>query len=106
MPEEYQGDSGGVLGWAAGVVGKVYDAVMEGGQVQAFFRQGADEIGVALKAFPDSIHVDEPGTVFNPLFRNMPGDLPSPSQIVSDPTPYLPPPDQGNVYGQEMGREM
>jgi hypothetical protein len=29
-------------------------------------RQGADEIGQALKAFPDSIQVQEPGTILNP----------------------------------------
>ena len=32
----------------------------------AALRQGAKEIGTALKAFPDSISVDEPGTALNP----------------------------------------
>lgn len=36
------------------------------GALQAAGRQGAKELGEALKAFPDSISVSEPGTVFNP----------------------------------------
>ncbi len=36
------------------------------GAMQAALRQGAKEIGTALKAFPDSIAVDEPGTIFQP----------------------------------------
>ncbi|AGA31695.1 hypothetical protein [Singulisphaera acidiphila] len=149
MPEEIQGESGGVMNWAAGVVANVYNAVKEGGQIQAAGRQGIDELGAALKAFPDAIQMDEPGTAFNPLYRNMEGEppspgvlvvaetaaplpspseiaqaeqprgsvhgealeastqpLPSPSEIANDPTPYAPPQDQGNVHGQEMGREM
>ncbi len=36
------------------------------GVLQAALRQGGKEIGTALKAFPDSISVDEAGTIFNP----------------------------------------
>ena len=32
----------------------------------AALRQGGKELGTALKAFPDSIAVDEPGTVLSP----------------------------------------
>jgi hypothetical protein len=32
----------------------------------AALRQGAKEIGSALKAFPESISVDEPGTMLHP----------------------------------------
>ena len=32
----------------------------------AFVRQGAKEVGAMLKAFPDTISVDEPWTVFSP----------------------------------------
>lgn len=104
MPEEPQGNADGVLGWAASVVGKVYDAVMEGGQIQAAGRQGIDELSAALKAFPDAIQCEEPGTAFHPLYRNMPGEVPSPSEVASDPAPHLPP-DHGNVHGPEMGQE-
>ena len=78
----------------AAVVGKGF----LGGEVQAAVRQGFNEIGAALKAFPDSIQIEEPGAVFNPLYRDMPGNphahgagpvqaepdraiLPSPSEI-------------------------
>jgi hypothetical protein len=37
------------------------------GVLSAAVRQGADEIGVMLKAFPDSIQVSEPGTMWSPL---------------------------------------
>ena len=67
-----------------------------GGELQAARRQGFNEIGAALKAFPDSIQIEEPGAAFNPLYRDMPGNphahgagpaqaesatLPSPSEI-------------------------
>jgi hypothetical protein len=73
----------------ASVVGKGF----LGGELQAAIRQGFNELGSALKAFPDSIQVEEPGAVFNPLYRDMPGNpnahgagsvqatLPSPSEI-------------------------
>jgi hypothetical protein len=36
------------------------------GTLMAAGRQGADEIGQALKAFPESIQVQEPGTILSP----------------------------------------
>jgi hypothetical protein len=132
---------------AGSVLASIGRAVLDGGQVKAAFFQGFDELGAALKAFPDSIQVDEPGTAFNPLFRDRDGvtpahaaaggsepaampspsqiaagqapgsihgdtqpvsrqNLPSPSEIASDPKPYLPPKEQGNVHGQERGRDL
>ena len=32
----------------------------------AALRQGGKELGTALKAFPDSISIDEPGTILSP----------------------------------------
>ena len=73
------------------------------------FRQGANELGAALKAFPDSIQIDEPGTAFNPLYRDMAGDTrstskapawgrrqasPSPSEIAQSGA------SPGSVYGE------
>ncbi len=71
-------DSGGsILGMVASVfilavtaiatlINKAWHSITEGGHVKAAFRQGADEIGEALKAFPDSISVQEPGAILNP----------------------------------------
>jgi hypothetical protein len=42
------------------------DRKIGAGTLMAAGRQGADEIGQALKAFPDSIQVQEPGTILNP----------------------------------------
>ena len=70
---------------AGNVVAATYNAVMRGGEVQAFVRQGFNELGAATKAFPDSIQIDEPGAAFNPLYRDIPSetknDQPSPSDI-------------------------
>lgn len=47
-------------------VAMAFHAVTRDGTLAAAFRQGAGEIGQALKAFPDSIHVQQPGTLLNP----------------------------------------
>lgn len=44
----------------------VVNAATRDGTLAAAWRQGADEIGMALKAFPESIQVEEPGTILNP----------------------------------------
>jgi hypothetical protein len=54
-------------------VASVFHAATRDGTLAAAFRQGASEIGQALKAFPDSIHVQEPGTILNPT----PGEIAS-----------------------------
>lgn len=100
-----------------------------GGELQAAFYQGFDELGAALKAFPDSIQREEPGTAFNPLYRDRSGNdrrnvhggpaptkgeatvmndqpMPTPSQIIDNPGAYLPQGQgqEGNVMGQEKGQ--
>jgi hypothetical protein len=95
-----------------------------GGELQAAFRQGFNELGAALKAFPDSLQVEEPGAAWNPLYRDMPGNdrpnvhggpepmkegapmkndppMPTPSQVIDNPKAYLPE-QQGNVMGQQQ----
>src|ERR1700722_9765700 len=54
-----------------GPAGEILDATFLHGPVAAALRQGADEIGMALKAFPDAIQTHEPGSVFNPLFSDI-----------------------------------
>jgi hypothetical protein len=51
--------------------GEIVDSTFLHGPVAAALRQGADEIGMALKAFPDSIQTHEPGSVLNPLFSDI-----------------------------------
>ena len=43
-----------------------WNAISKDGTLAAAGRQGADELGMALKAFPDSIQADEVGTIWNP----------------------------------------
>ena len=58
---------GGIVGMiglafmaAATVVAKVWEAVMADGTIAASGRMGLDEIGAALKAFPDSLQCQRP----------------------------------------------
>ena len=44
----------------------VADAIFRDGTIEAAGRQGIDELGAALKAFPDSIQIQEVGTIWHP----------------------------------------
>lgn len=115
MAEEAQGDETqstdkaaepqkkqGVLEWAAGFIARRAKEGWEAGHVQAFARQGVNELGTVFgKAWPDSVQVDEPGAIFNPLYRDMPSptgpnlyghrpDPPTPSEIANDNTVHGP----------------
>jgi hypothetical protein len=84
---------------------RVSEAILRDGTVAAFLRQGADEMGVALKAFPDSIHAEEPGSILNPTQGEIAADrkasrIPTPSEIAKDKSPYVP------EHGQDHGRGM
>lgn len=91
--QEHCGPGGGS---PTGLIGAMYatvksaftstwNAMTKDGTLAAAGRQGADELGMALKAFPDSIQADEPGTVWNPTQGEIAAarnpDLPSPSEI-------------------------
>lgn len=92
--QEHCGPSGGSS--TTGLIGAMYssvksaltstwNAMTKDGTLAAAGRQGADELGMALKAFPDSIQADEPGTLWNPTQGEIAAarspDLPSPSEI-------------------------
>jgi hypothetical protein len=51
---------------AVSIVAAMWNAVTADGTLAAAARQGVDELGTALKAFPDSIQVNEPGTLWHP----------------------------------------
>ncbi len=86
---------------------RVWEAMNRDGTLKAAWRQGADEFAIALKAFPDSIGVDEPGTILNPTQGEIAADrktkLPTPSEIARDKTPYTTDQNQGN--DQDHGHE-
>ncbi len=131
MPEEIERESGSVLAAVASVIGKAYDVVLDGGAVEARFNHGLDELGHTL--YPTAPHypsyyggppsdgmaaenaampspseiaqAEQPqGSVHGESHEAAP--LPSPSEIANDPLPQQPEQEQGNVHGQEMGREM
>ena len=47
----------------ARLVASLWHGLTKDGTLAAFMRQGADEVGAALKAFPDAIQTQETGTV-------------------------------------------
>ena len=50
----------------ATIVAKIWHDITSDGTLAAAARQGADELGAALKAFPDSIQVQETGQLWSP----------------------------------------
>jgi len=89
-------------------VDAVTEPFLRDGMLAAAFRQGAGELYEALKPFPQSIQVDEPGTLLNPTQGEIAaGRKPaqqSPSEIARDDSPS--PPDPSQEHGREMGRGM
>ena len=55
-----------VASTVAASVSTMWNAMTKDGTLAAAGRQGADELAVALRAFPESIQADEPGTILNP----------------------------------------
>jgi hypothetical protein len=51
---------------AVSIGAKLWNAVTADGVLAAAGRQGIDELGAALKAFPDAMQVQETGTLWNP----------------------------------------
>jgi hypothetical protein len=86
---------------------RMWEAMNRDGTLKAAWRQGADEAAMALKAFPDSIQVDEVGTIFSPTQGEIAADrnqrLPTPSEIAKSKTPYTP--DHSNGNDQDHGHE-
>jgi hypothetical protein len=92
-----------------GVIGRVTHSITKDGMLAAAFRQGADELGKALRAFPESIHAEEPGTFLNPTVgeiadKNRQAKLPSPSEIAKDKQPHRTGPDRSQEHDQGRGR--
>lgn len=76
--------------------------VTQDGHLAAAGRQGLDELGQALKPFPESIQTSEPGAIFEPTQGEVAaarkGSVhghPSPSQIAAG---------RASVFGREHGQ--
>ena len=118
-------DSGGPVkggGMVASVfngLAKAWNAVMADGMLEAAGRQGIDELGAALKAFPDAIQVQETGTLWNPTPGEVAADRqqgrhgggssrsPWPSEIANE-NRHLPSKDHsgGHENGHDAGHSM
>jgi hypothetical protein len=102
----FLGMVGAVISGAASMAGKVWDAVMEDGTIAAAGRQGLDELGQALKAFPDSIQGQAYGTMGNPLQSEIAADRdPWPSEIAAQ-NRNLPVNGNSNSNGNDAGYSM
>jgi hypothetical protein len=104
--------SGGLVGAILGGVAKIWNAVMADGVLEAAGRQGIDELGAALKPFPDSIQVSELGTLWSPTPGEIAADRehgrnPWPSEIANQ-NRLQPGKDHGNGHdnGHEAGYSM
>jgi hypothetical protein len=108
----------GVLKQTGAVIAAVYRAIVRDGTVDAFLRQGTKELAEAFgQMTPDSISVNEPGAVFNPLYSDIAADkrerlygaeskLPLLKEILGNHQPSQTGQERGQDKGQEMGREM
>jgi hypothetical protein len=65
-PASSGGRAGSFFAGATAAVSKLWHALTDDGHLAAAGRQGIDELGTALKAFPDSIQTQETGTIWNP----------------------------------------
>jgi hypothetical protein len=87
------------------IIRDVKDSVLRDGMLLAAFRQGADEFAQALRAFPETIHAEVPGTLLNPTQGEIADDRkqkqPSPSEIARDKQPYRPQPGHDHDQGME-----
>ena len=88
--------------FAFGTVSLLVHKATQDGTIKAAGRMGIDELGAALKAFPDAIQVSETGTIWNPTQGEIAADRKiggfsqhSPSGIVGD---------RHGVYGPEHER--
>lgn len=78
------------------------------GTVSASFRQGIDELGMALKAFPESIQAYEMGALWSPtpyevsMARTAHGDTTSPADVAKTDVALTPDAGEKMHVGKSM----
>lgn len=86
-------------------IDSVTEPFLRDGTLAAAFRQGANELYTALKPFPDTIQVNQPGTILNPtqgeIARARDPNAPSPSDIAHGDSPS--PLGSGHEHDHAMG---
>ena len=106
--------NGGFVAAIVNGASRVWNAATEDGFLAAAWRQGIKELGVALKAFPDSISIDEPGTMYSPTQGEIADARESPSMGERNMWPSemakqnqnQPVKDNGNGNDYEAGHSM
>ena len=110
----------GFMRQAGDIVASALRGVMRDGTIAAAGRMGIDELGAALKAFPDSIQQQETGSIWNPTQGEVAlaradhpeptvepvkiDRLPSPAEIAIATRPYQPAADQGQHHDLDHGQ--
>jgi hypothetical protein len=86
------------------IIGAIWNAITKDGTLAAAGRQGAAELAQALRAFPETLHADVPGTILNPtqgeIADSRSQKLPSPSEIARDKQPHRPEQEQEHDHGR------
>ena len=97
--------------FAFGTVSLLVQKATQDGTIKAAGRMGIDELGAALKAFPDAIQVSEPGTIWNPTQGEVAADRKiggfgqhSPSGIVGGKHGVYGPEHERPQHAQSAGR--
>ena len=120
MEAQESGSSGGggifgilaaIFSIAKSALSSTFNAVMKDGTLAAAGRQGIDELGMALKPFPDSIQSTVPGTIWNPTQGEIAASRSNANAAANDNAALLPSPSEiarGNssadLYGPEQAK--
>jgi hypothetical protein len=121
------GEGGSLIGAAVSLVAtafvavasfaqKVLDGIMADGTIKAAGRMGIDELGEALKPFPESISIQESGTIWNPTQGEIQADRkperhsdgpphPWPSEIAAANRHQSAGHDHGHGHGHDNGHD-
>jgi hypothetical protein len=91
-------------------IDKVTGPILQDGMIAAAFRQGAGELYEALKPFPQSLQVNEPGTLLNPTQGEIAAAReekpPTLSEIAAGKPAAAPEPDNGKQQEQQNQKSM
>ena len=103
------------VAYVVATVSMVWHHITKDGTLAAAGRQGIDEIGVALKAFPDAIQTQESGAIWNPTQGEIAASradglygqgIRSPSEIAADRGNREPERDTGREVANDNERDL
>jgi hypothetical protein len=92
---------GRVVSAIAEGLGNAWDTITGSPALNAMARQGADELGAALRAFPESIQQEEVGVAWNPPVSEIAAER----QMIEPPANHCQP-DTGRANEADTGYSM